>query len=76
MENVFQLPKANIPNFFYERKLSFFNLTVHRSIDNKVYCCVWSEYTGGRNANCIASALVKVLRQFALEHPNVTKIIL
>ena len=73
MENVIQLPRANISNFFYKRKLSFFNLTVHSSIDNKVYCC---EYTGGRNGNCIASALVKVLRQFILEHPNVTEIIL
>ena len=45
-------------------------------IDNKVYCCVWSEYTDGRNANYIASALVKVLRQFVLEHSNVTEIIL
>ena len=75
MENVIQLPRANISNFFYKRKLSFFNRTVHSSIDNKVYCCVWSEYTGSRNANCIASALVKVLRQFVLEHPNVTEII-
>ena len=75
-ENVIQVPRAYISNFFYKRKLSFFNLTVHSSIDNKVYCCVWSEYTGGRNANCIASALVTVLRQFVLEHPNVTENIL
>ena len=76
MENVIQLLRSNVSNFFYKRKLSFFKLTVHSSIDNKVYCCVWSEYTGGRNANCIASASVKVLRQFVLEHPNVTEIIL
>ena len=56
MENVIQLPRANLSNFFYKRKLSFFNYTIHSSIGNKVYCCVWSEYTGGRNANCVASA--------------------
>ena len=76
MENVIQLPRASISNLFYKRKLSFFNLTVRRSKDNKVYCCVWSEYTSGRNAKCIATALVKVLRQFVLEHSNVTEIIL
>ena len=76
MENVIQVPRANAFNFFYKRKLSFFNFTVHSSIDNKVYCCVWIGYTGGRNANCIASALVKVLKKFVLEHPNVAEIIL
>ena len=75
MENVIQLPRANISNLFYKRKVLFFNLTVRSSIDIKVYWCV-KGYTGDRNAKCIATALVKVIKQFVLEHPNVTKTIL
>ena len=76
LENVLTLPRANVSNFFYKRKLSVYNLTVHCSIDKTVFCAVWNEVEGGRGGNAIASALLKVLDQFVQMHPTVPEIIL
>ncbi|RUS71879.1 hypothetical protein EGW08_020353 [Elysia chlorotica] len=76
MENVITLPRANVSNFFYKRKLSVYNLTIHSSLDKIVYCCMWNETESGRGGNTIASALLKGLESFIESHPEVTKITL
>ena len=50
LENVIILPKANVSNFFYKRKLSTFNLTAHCSIDGAAYNAIWNEAVCGRGA--------------------------
>ena len=76
LENVLTLPRSNVSNFFYRRKLAVYNLTVHSSLDKSMYCCIWNEAEGGRCGNSIASALIKVLVQFVKEHPGISEIIL
>ena len=76
MENVITLPRANVSNFFYKRKLTVYNLTIHSSVDKAVYCCIWNETDSGRGGNTIASALLKGLEQFVETHPDVTEITL
>ncbi|GFO04062.1 DNA repair protein rhp54 [Plakobranchus ocellatus] len=70
------LPRSNVSNFYYRRKLSVYNLTVHYSLDKSSYCCIWNEAEGGRCGNTIASALLKVLDQFTQENPTINNIIL
>lgn len=62
LENVFALPKAEVSNFFYKRKLNTYNLTavVHRT--SKAYCCIWPETLSGRSGNDIASASVRFFK--------------
>ena len=38
LENVLSLPKSNVGNSFYKRKLSCYNLTGHCSLNKKAYC--------------------------------------
>ena len=76
LENVIILPKANVSNFFYKRKLSTFNLTAHCSIDGAAYNAIWNEAVCGRGANEIASAIVTILRDIKGKHNAVNSFIL
>jgi hypothetical protein len=76
MQNVYSLPKANVSNFFYKRKLTVFHLTAHCSLSKQAYGCLWPETMSGRSANDIASAMVVILRKVVTDHPTVTKLIL
>lgn len=76
MENVMSLPRAEVSNFFYKRKLNSYNLTLHCSLSGKTYNAVWHEALAGRAANNIASALVKLLYAVCNDHPNLKSLIL
>lgn len=76
LENVFSLPKANVSNFFYKRKLNVYNLTAHCSVDKQAYCSIWNEAQSGRGCNDIASALVAILKKVVETHPTTDHIIL
>jgi len=41
LQNVITLPRAEIKNFFYKRKLNVYNLTEHFSVDKHVYNAIW-----------------------------------
>ncbi|XP_060590180.1 uncharacterized protein LOC132745308 [Ruditapes philippinarum] len=71
LENVILLPKANVSNFFYKRKLATYNLTAHVSKDGTAYNCIWNEIIGGRGANEIASAIVTILKDVKRVHPTI-----
>lgn len=76
LQNVFSLPRAEISNFFYKRKLNVYNLTGHCNRNKKTYCAIWPETLGGRSGNDIASALVNILERVTSENKNLSKIIL
>ncbi|GFO25501.1 tRNA uridine 5-carboxymethylaminomethyl modification enzyme mnmg [Plakobranchus ocellatus] len=61
LEKALTLPKTDISNSFYKRKLSCYNLTGHLHKDKTAYCCLWTEAMCGRKGNDIASAIVKIL---------------
>ena len=63
LENVLSLPKSNVGNFFYKRKLSCYNLTGHCSLNKKAYCILWHEGMAGCSGNDIASASYVHARQ-------------
>lgn len=70
LENVITLPKADVKNFFYKRKLNTFNLTAHCSQSKSAYNAIWCEAVAGRGANEIASALVAILKSVKADHPE------
>lgn len=74
--NVFALPRAEVSNFFYKRKMSSYNLTAHVNLNNTAYSAVWHEGVTGRNANCIASALRKILEKVLIDLPHIQEIVL
>lgn len=76
LENVLTLPKADVSNFFYRRKLSCYNLTGHLSTSNTAYCCIWTEALCGRKGNDIASAVIKMLECIISEQPDLKHITL
>jgi hypothetical protein len=76
MENVMALPRADVSNFFYKRKLNSFNLTAHCSHNGMTYCALWNEAISGRSGNNIASALVKILYAVTTDFPKLKKIVL
>ncbi|XP_047144327.1 uncharacterized protein LOC124817910 [Hydra vulgaris] len=61
LENVLNLPRANVGNFYYKRKLSNYNLTGHCSLNRKGYCILWHEAMTGRGGNDLASAVTCLL---------------
>jgi len=71
LQNVITLPKAEIKDFFYKRKLNVYNLTAHFSVDKHVYNAIWCEATAGRGANEIASALCSILQAVKSGHPDI-----
>jgi hypothetical protein len=76
LENVIALPRADISNFFYKRKLNTYNLTAHCSVDKAVYNAIWTEADAGRGGNEIASALVNILHEINSVHPGIKNYIL
>lgn len=76
LENVFALPKINVSNAFYKKKLNCYNLTGHCSTNNITYCSIWHEYLSGRAGNHLASALIKILKNVVKDNENLRKIIL
>lgn len=75
LQNVITLPISNVGNFFYLPKLTCYNLTGHLSKTKKVYNAVWTEYTGGRTGNDLASALTVILEQILNDHPEMKDLI-
>lgn len=71
LENVLVLPKANVSNFFYKRKLNVYNLTAHVSTDGEAYNAIWTESLAGRGANEISSALVTILKSVSDKYPEI-----
>ena len=74
LENVINCPRANISSFFYNRKLSLYNLTAHDSLKRQGYCSIWLESTSGRSGNDLASAFISILKNVVSEHPGVSEI--
>ena len=71
LENVLTLPKADVSNFCYRRKLSCYNLTGYLSVDKSAFCCIWTEALCGRKGNDIASAVVKILKNIVQQHSHI-----
>lgn len=76
LQNVLTCPKAEVSKFFYKSKLSVYNLTAHLSLNNQVYCAIWSENLMGRKGTDIASAVCKLLSQVMSDHPEIQHITL
>lgn len=76
MQNVFSLPRGNVSNFFYKRKLNVYHLTGHCSLMKQAYGVLWPETLSGRSGNDIASGLVVILEKVLADHPAVTDLIL
>ena len=70
LENVFALPRANVSNFFYRRKLNVFNMTAHCSVDKQGYGAIWIEAQIGRSGNDIASSVMKLLHAIVEDHTD------
>ena len=76
LQNVLSLPKSNVGNFFYKRKLSYYNLTGYSSLNKKAYCVLWHEGMSGHSGNDIASAVICMLNQVYKDLPNIDKFLL
>ena len=76
LENVFSLPRTTTSSAFYKRKLNLYNLTAVVNRSRKGYCAIWTEAQSGRGGNDIASALLKLLQQIVLDHPETTSMTL
>lgn len=78
LENVFALPKAEVSNFFYKRKLNCYNLTAHSMFKGQaqVYCMVWHEMISGRAGNHLASAVYKLMKDIMAGNDDIKKFIL
>ena len=70
LENVFALPRANVSNFFYRRKLNVFTMTAHCSVDKRGYGAIWNEAQSGRSGNDIASSVMKLLHVIVEDHTD------
>lgn len=70
LENVFALPRANVSNFFYKRKLNVYNMTAHCSVDKQGYGAIWHEGQSGRAGNDIASAVMRLLDAIVVDRSN------
>lgn len=75
LQNVINVPYADISSFFYKRKLTIYNLTAHTSINKKGYCAIWTEAMSGRDGNDIASAFIRILTEVVKDYPNEKDII-
>ena len=62
LEAVLPLPKSDVGTFYYKRRLSVFNLTVHTGADKEVDCYTWSEIDGRRGASEIGTCLLTHLK--------------
>ena len=76
LQNVLSLPKSNVGDFFYKRKLSCYNLTGYSSLNKKAYCVLWHEGMSGRSGNEIASGVICMLNQVYKDLPNIDKFLL
>jgi len=49
LQNVILVPRANVSNFYYKRKLSVYNLTGHlaTSTSSDAFCSLWHEGQSG-----------------------------
>ena len=74
LENVINLPKADVGSFFYKRKLTLYNLTAMTS-SKQGYCAIWTEGMSGRAGNDIASYFIRILTKVSEDHPNVKSLI-
>lgn len=55
LQQVIYLPKSNLAQIFYKRRLSCFNFTVYELESKAGHCYFWHEGLGGRGSNAIAS---------------------
>ena len=62
LENVTNLPKAEVGSFFYKRKLDLYNVMAITS-DKQGYYAIWSELTLARAGNNVASAFTAILKK-------------
>ena len=76
MENVITLPKADVRNFYYKRKLSQHNPTGHCSLNQKGYCVLWHQGMAGRGGNDIASTVICMLERILADISGIEKFIL
>ncbi|KAF0715180.1 Uncharacterized protein FWK35_00032688, partial [Aphis craccivora] len=75
LQNVITLPKTNVGNAFYKRKLCVYNMTAHCNLTKKVYCAIWSEATVGRSENDLACAVLRCLVAILADNPNIKNIV-
>ena len=61
LQAVLPLPKSEVGTFYYKRRLSVYNFTIHSGADKEVDCYLWSEIDGNRGASEIGSCLLKHL---------------
>jgi hypothetical protein len=76
LQNVITLPRANISNMFYKRKLNMYNLTGHFSENKQGFAVLWHEGQSGRAGNDIASALTTMLSKVIEQNPDITELVL
>lgn len=76
LENVFSLPRCRVSSAFYKRKLNTYNLTAVVNKTGKGYCAIWPENLSGRSGNDIASALVCLIKEILVDHPDCRHLIL
>ena len=74
LENVINLPKAEVGSCFYKRKLNLYNLTTITS-DKQGYCAIWIELTSDRVRDDISSAFSAILKKIVTYNPNKTEFI-
>jgi hypothetical protein len=73
LQNVIALPRANVSNFHYKRKLNVYNLTGHLTTNNsrEAYCTVRNEGQSRRAGSDIASSLQRMLEEAVKQHPEI-----
>ena len=64
---MFALPKVEVSNFFYKKKLNVYHMTAHCSTNKQCYGALWTEASSGRTGNHMASAVMKILEQITTD---------
>ena len=66
LQSILQLPCSEASPLYYKRKLTLYNLTVHKAVSLDGHCYVWTEVDGRKGANEIATALYLYLTSLPL----------
>ena len=75
LENMVNLPKAEIGPLFYKRKLNLYNMTGHYSQNKQGYCAVWIEVMAGRAGDDIGSSVTAIVEMLIKDNPNIVNLV-
>ena len=75
LENVVNLPKAEIGPLFYKRKLNLNNMTGHYSQNKQGYCVIWTDVIAGRAGDDIASSVTAIVEMLIKDNPNIVNLV-